>query len=69
MVSPPQSTNCCNPSENSVEDLDYDVSICVANYNMSDTIKESLNSVLEGIPSDYELVIVDESDDGSKKNH
>lgn len=50
-----------------MEDLDYDVSICIANYNMSDTIEESLNSVLEGIPSDYELVIVDESDDGSKK--
>lgn len=44
----------------------YDVSICIANYNMEDTIHESLNSILEHIPDDYELVIVDESNDNSR---
>ncbi|WP_226929176.1 glycosyltransferase family 2 protein [Halorubrum halophilum] len=43
------------------------VSICIANYNMADTIRESLDSVVEHIPSEYELVIVDESDDGSRE--
>lgn len=43
------------------------VSICIANYNMVDTIQESLNSIVENIPPEYELVIVDESDDGSRE--
>jgi glycosyltransferase involved in cell wall biosynthesis len=34
---------------------------------MVDTISESLNSILENIPIDYELVIVDESHDGSRE--
>jgi glycosyltransferase involved in cell wall biosynthesis len=34
---------------------------------MVDTIQESLNSIVENIPPEYELVIVDESDDGSRK--
>lgn len=42
------------------------VSICIANYNMEDTIKESLDSVVQSIPDDYEIVIVDESDDCSR---
>lgn len=43
------------------------VSICIANYNMADTIEESLDSIVEHLPSSYELVIVDESDDGSRE--
>lgn len=47
--------------------MSHDVSICIANYNMEDTICESLKSILENIPDDYELVIVDESDDDSRE--
>lgn len=46
--------------------MDQSVSICIANYNMEDTIRESLGSVVEHIPNDYEVVIVDESDDDSR---
>jgi glycosyltransferase involved in cell wall biosynthesis len=34
---------------------------------MADTIRESLGSVVEHIPDDYEIVIVDESDDESRE--
>jgi len=47
--------------------MNWNVSICIANYNMADTIYESLRSVVEHAPSDYEIVIVDESDDGSRE--
>lgn len=47
--------------------MTQDVSICIANYNMADTIQESLNSVIEHLPPEYELVIVDESNDGSRE--
>lgn len=47
--------------------MSHNVSICVANYNMADTIAESLQSILANIPNHYELVIVDESDDDSRR--
>jgi glycosyltransferase involved in cell wall biosynthesis len=34
---------------------------------MADTIEESLRSVVEDIPEEYEIVIVDESDDGTRE--
>jgi glycosyltransferase involved in cell wall biosynthesis len=47
--------------------MDQNVSICIANYNMADTIRDSLGSVVEHVPNDYEIVIVDESDDRSRE--
>jgi len=42
------------------------VSICIASYNMGDTIEESLHSITKDLPRSYEIVIVDQSTDGSK---
>lgn len=42
------------------------VSICIASYNMGDTIKESLKSIIKNLPPYFEIVIVDQSTDGSK---
>lgn len=41
------------------------VSICIATYNMADTIEESLYSITENLPQNYEIVIVDQSTDES----
>ena len=49
------------------EGTNQSVSICIVNYNMEDTIKESLTSVVEHVPSDYEIIIVDESADRSRE--
>jgi glycosyltransferase involved in cell wall biosynthesis len=46
---------------------DTSVSICIASYNMADTIETSLVSITESLPQNFEIVIVDESTDGSKK--
>lgn len=46
--------------------LDVSVSICIASYNMADTIEESLSSIIEELPENFEVVIVDQSTDGSK---
>lgn len=43
------------------------VSICIASYNMADTIEESLRSIIEGLPQNFEVVVVDQSTDGSKR--
>ena len=40
-------------------------SICIANYNMSSTIKESLSSILSQLNNDFEVIVVD---DGSNDN-
>ncbi len=45
---------------------DTSVSICIATYNMADTIEESLRSITEDLPSNFEIVIVDQSTDGSE---
>lgn len=43
------------------------VSICIASYNMGDTIEESLRSITEDLPRNFEIVVVDHSTDGSKE--
>lgn len=40
-------------------------SICIANYNMSSTIQESLSSILSQLNNDFEVIVVD---DGSNDN-
>jgi glycosyltransferase involved in cell wall biosynthesis len=45
---------------------DVSVSICIASYNMADTIEESLSSIVEHLPRNFEIVVVDQSTDGSK---
>lgn len=45
---------------------DVSVSICIASWNMADTIKESLSSIVEHLPRNFEIVVVDQSTDGSK---
>lgn len=42
------------------------VSICIASYNMSDTIEESLESIISDLPQNFEITITDQSTDGSK---
>lgn len=43
-------------------------SICITNYNMKDTIRRSMESVLAQIDSDIEVVVCDNcSDDGSRE--
>jgi|GEM_PF-5281279 len=44
---------------------DHSVSICIASYNMADTIEESLTSITRDLPESFEIVIVDQSNDGS----
>ena len=39
--------------------------ICICNYNMGDTLKRSLLSILDQVDNDYEILIVD---DGSNDN-
>ena len=33
-------------------------SICIANYNMSSTIQESLSSILSQLNNDFEVIVV-----------
>ncbi|MBV0900413.1 glycosyltransferase family A protein [Haloarcula salina] len=47
------------------EEYKYTVSIC--NYNMENTIKESLLSILNNVNDDFEVLVVDESTDNSRK--
>ena len=43
-------------------------SICITNYNMMDTIHESMEAVLAQLDSDFEVVVCDScSDDGSRE--
>jgi len=46
---------------------EVDVSICIASYNMADTIEQSLSTITENLPQNFEIVIVDQSTDGSKE--
>ena len=45
--------------------MKIDYSICIANYNMSETLIASLESVLNQINENYEVVVID---DGSEDN-
>jgi len=45
---------------------DTSVSICIATYNMADTIKQSLRSIIDDLPENFEIVVVNQSTDGSK---
>ena len=47
--------------------FDGTVSICIASYNMVDTIEESLETITKDLPEHFEIVIVDQSNDGSKE--
>lgn len=46
---------------------DTSISICIASYNMEDTIEESLKSITENLPQNFEIVIVDQSTDESNE--
>lgn len=46
---------------------DITASICIASYNMVDTIEESLQTITEELPEDYEIVVVNQSVDGSEE--
>lgn len=51
----------------SSNNVDRSVSICIASYNMSDTIEESLQTITKDLPENFEIVIIDQSNDGSKE--
>ena len=42
-------------------------SICITNMNMEATIETALTSVLDQLDDTYEMVVVDESTDGSRQ--
>lgn len=42
-------------------------SICVINMNTEDTLERSLRSVLSQLTDDFEVIVVDESNDGSRE--
>lgn len=44
---------------------DYRYSVAVCNYNMENTIEESLTSILENVNDSFEVVVIDESTDSS----
>ena len=43
-------------------------SICIANYNMSSTIKESLSSILSQLNNDFEVIVVDDGSNDDSLN-
>lgn len=45
---------------------EHTVSLCIASYNMADTIEESLTSITRDLPENFEIVVVDQSTDGSR---
>lgn len=45
----------------------YTYSIAMCNYNMAGTIEESLRSILDNVTDEYEVVVVDESTDDSRR--
>ena len=43
-------------------------SVCIAHYNDGDTIRDSLQSILDQVDDDFEIIVVDNfSNDGSEK--